>query len=108
MFWECELIFKMWKDIESWLNSIQLKLEFTNKIIILGMKGKNNNPVNAIILVAKQYIYRCSIKGYKPNITSLKKEIIRYYDTSRYVFLSTGTIQLFFEYWSSFHLLFGK
>ena len=108
MMWNCDIITKIWKDLEMWFYQVQLTLKLTKQKVILGIKGKNNNPINAIILLVKQIIYRCSLNGYRPNIYYIKREIVRYYDITKFIYLSRGVEQTFIQFWSTLHLLFNN
>ena len=46
MIWNCDIITKIWKDLEMWFDQVQLTLKLTKQKVILGIKGKNNNPIN--------------------------------------------------------------
>ncbi len=88
LFWECDCIQQIWKDLNSWIsNELQITLKFNIQNIILGMKGVNNNPVNAILLVVKQIIYRHSINKTIPNIDHIKKQLAHYYNITKYIYI---------------------
>ena len=38
--WNCDIITKIWNDLEMWLYKVQLTLKFTKQKVILGIKGK--------------------------------------------------------------------
>ena len=106
LFWTCEYASKLWKDLETWIHSVQIPITLTIGKVILGIKGKNNNPINAIILLTKQIIYQSSKKGFTPSITYIKKEIIKYYHITKSIYLSNQNEQTFIKFWSTLHLLF--
>ena len=56
LFWECELVNIIWHELEDWLQTVQVTINFASEYVLFGIKGANNNPINVIILLIKQYI----------------------------------------------------
>ena len=106
MFWTCKHINRIWKDLETWMQSVQIAITLTAEKVILGIKGKNNNPVNALILVTKRLIYQSSKKGFIPSIDYIKNEIVKYYFITKCIYLSNRQEETFIKFWSTLHLLF--
>ena len=106
LFWNCEHITSIWKDLESWLHSVQIPINLSMEKVILGIKGKNNNPVNALKLLTKQIIYRSSRKGFTPSSNYIKKELVKYYNITKCIYLSNRNEEIFVKFWSTLHLLF--
>ena len=106
LFWKCENIFNLWNDLEIWMHSVQIPIKLTIEKVIFGIKGRNNNPLNTIILLTKQIIYRSSRKGFTPSTTYIKNEIIKYYNITKCVYLSNRNEEKFIQFWSTLHLLF--
>ena len=94
------------EELESWLHSVQIPINLSIEKVILGIKGKNNNPVNALLLLTKQIIYRSSVKGFTPSSTYIKKEIVKYYNITKCIYLSNRNEESFVKFWSTLHLLF--
>jgi hypothetical protein len=109
LFWHCKVINNIWKQLENWiLNEQKIPLKFNMQNVVLGIRNKNNNPVNAIILLVKQIIYRHSKRSTIPHIDHIKKDIIRYYDITKCIYYSTCNNDKFHSFWSSLHIIFQK
>ena len=106
LFLTCEHASRIWTDLETWMHSVQIPINFSIEKVILGIKGKNNNPVNAMILLTKHIIYRSSRNGFIPSTDLVKKEIIKYYNITKCIHLSNRNEETFIRFWSTLHLLF--
>ena len=53
IFWECSKVKKLWSELRVWFSTVDVQLSFTPTQVLLGIKGKNNYVLNAMILLVK-------------------------------------------------------
>ena len=108
IFWECNTVKRIWLDLKNWLNTVDVQLSFSNIQVIFGVKGKNNYALNAIIILVKNIIYKCTKKGIIPNFNYIKRQIAQYYYISKCAYTNLGQETHFLKFWSILHLLFRE
>jgi exonuclease III len=103
---ECSYAINIWMKLTTWLElSIGRELNINNEHKLLGFKGKNNNPLNVIILLTKQYLYYQFRNGKIPVFNHLKCILSKYYNVTKYTAFTTCTYDKFYCFWSSFHTI---
>ena len=105
IFWECSKVENIWRELKTWLGTVDVKLNFTVSQVLFGVKGKNNYALNAMVILVKKIIYICSQNGFIPTTAYIKKQIINYYNITKYVYINLGQEAYFLKLWSSLHLL---
>ena len=103
LFWYCKPVVEIWKNLGEWLKSVQINVTFTIDKIILGIKGKNNNPLNAIILLVKSIVYKHALRKQPFSFKCIQSQIRQYYDVTKYVYLSASEDDKFIKFWSTLH-----
>jgi hypothetical protein len=58
---------------------------------LLGFK-KESLTLNLLILIAKNYIYKCKLKEKIPNIIKLKYQIKNYYSLEQYIAIKNNNL----------------
>ena len=69
------------------------------KVIITNKTGFAKHISNFIVLVVKQFIYRCRCQEIKPSINTTRNEIILQYNIGKYVAKQEGKIKAFQSKW---------
>lgn len=106
IFWECDKVESIWREMKTWLRTIDVEMSFTKTQVMFGIKGKHNNAINAIIILVKNIIYNCSKRGFFPNISYIKSQITQYYNITKYIYINRDQEAYFVKLWSSLHMLF--
>jgi hypothetical protein len=105
IFCECTYTKRIWKDLNTWLKSEDIIINITNEHILIGFKGKNNNPLNTILLLTKQFLYKQFRKPAIPHFIHLQANIKQYYTVTRCIAFSACNPAKFYTYWSTLHTL---
>ena len=103
---ECSCTINLWMELTKWLQTSlggELTINIEHKL--LRFKGKNNNPLNVIILLTKQFIYTQFRNGQKPVFKHIKCILNRYYNATKYTAFTSCTYDTFYRFWSSFHTI---
>jgi hypothetical protein len=66
---------------------------------LLGFK-EESLTLNLLILIAKNYIYKCKLKEKIPNIIELKYRIKNYYSLEQYIAIKNNNLKGFEKYWT--------
>ena len=74
LFFNCPLIFPFLGAFYDCLKCYFHNIEFHKEQFLLGFK-KESLTLNLLILIAKNYIYKCKLKEKIPNIIKLKYQI---------------------------------
>ena len=106
MMCQCNYSRNIWTQLCKWLNTATENcLIINNEHILLGYTGKNNNPLNVIIMLTKQFIYKRFIGNTKPNFIHLQKDIKLYYSATTCLAFTECRYDSFYCFWSSFHTI---
>lgn len=108
LFVECDKVRPLWSSIQDWLNSklnLRIPILFSNTDLILGSQRPNFILINFILLLTKQYIYRC--KFLKEDISSeALKAIIKYrFHLERQIAIRSKNMQPFFQKWAQLYTI---
>jgi hypothetical protein len=104
----CECIYSrpIWTNLGKWISTaIERTLTINNEQILLGYKGKNNNPLNVIFILTKQFIYANFKNGNKPQYDHLESKLKTYYSAQKYNAFTDCTYDKFYCFWSSLHTI---
>ena len=105
LFWECAVTKTLWKEwsklTEFALDEIKFKDVLTNHVC-----NPINHVFNLILLILKQYIFRCKCEDRQPNVLEYKTEIKNYYFVEASQARTDGKKKLFSERWSPISSLF--
>ncbi len=105
--YNCQYSKNIWRQLAGWIeNYVEGKCEFNEENILFGFRKRNNNSLNAIILIRKSMLYKCNTKKIKPTFIHLQKEIISYYQATKNIAFSNCNYAKFHAFWSSLLTLF--
>lgn len=81
IFWYCNVSQDFWKKLSELINikcTNVFNLQLTKSLIILGTDSnvKIDSTMYLILLLAKQYIYRCKIERKTPSLNVFKKKLL--------------------------------
>ena len=80
----CKYVCPLWQKLQAKMRRNSIKdFNFNLESIILNT-ASSQTIVNLIVLIVKQYIYRCKCLGNKPNYKEIEYEIQLYYHIERY------------------------
>ena len=64
--YECNVTTKLWKDLSNWLKNVIVVINLSiHKIIFNDYQDK---AINLIVMIVKQYLYRCRCLKVIPNL----------------------------------------
>ncbi len=67
--------------------------------VLFGFEGKHNNPLNVIFIIAKQVIYKQCGKNSLPTLKHIQREILGYYDATKFIAFTNCTHADYFSFW---------
>jgi len=71
---ECEVVKLFWTDLKLWLyERTDILVDLNVREIIIGFQDENFIMLNAVYLLTKKFILRCSYENKFPNVTAFKK-----------------------------------
>ena len=92
---------KLWSSLEDWLDDMGIDFALTEKNTILNNVHPNPYHVtNFLVLVTKQYIYRCKCMGNDIMFKNLKLEINNMREIEKYNAAKNNEIQSYRKKWS--------
>jgi hypothetical protein len=74
-------------------------IEFHKEQFLLGFK-EESLTLSLLILIAKNYIYKCKLKEKIPNIIEFKYQIKNYYSLKQYIAIKNNILKDFEKYWT--------
>ena len=101
LFFSCEIIRKIWSALSKWLRYFcYIDLEIDESQLLLNLyKDSFKNMTNTIILITKQYIYRCKCYKSKPIFQELIAEITHYKKIEKYIAVKKNKVNNFKKKW---------
>ena len=84
LFFNCPLTFPFLRAFYDCLKRYFHNIEFHKEQFLLGFK-EESLTLNLLILIAKNYIYKCKLKEKILNIIELKYRIKNYYSLEQYI-----------------------
>ena len=99
LFFNCPLIFPFLRAFYDCLKRYFHNIEFHKEQFLLGFK-EESLTLNLLILIAKNYIYKCKLKEKIPNIIELKYRIKNYYSLEQYIAIKNNNLKGFEKYWT--------
>ena len=76
MFWDCIKVQSIWAEFKSKYRTMGEKANWDfYDIIGCNVSAQANHIVNFMVLITKQYIYRCCCQELMPNFLTLEKNI---------------------------------
>ena len=99
LFFNCPLIFPFPRAFYDCLKRYFHNIEFHKEQFLLGFK-EESLTLNLLILIAKNYIYKCKLKEKIPNIIELKYRIKNYYSLEQYIAIKNNNLKGFEKYWT--------
>lgn len=81
LFYDCTKVRKLWQDIEQWFcyltSRMEIEVFFSVKNIMLNLVTERKSHVlNLLILIVKQFIYRCRCLNVAPSFDQVYKQIL--------------------------------
>lgn len=105
LFYDCSVTHQFWVLFESYLKNFYVDFELNKMEILLG-SNSYSLFLNLLILIARNYIYKCKLKEKSPNIIELKRIIKQYQQVEEYVALKNNKILFFERYWAPLNHVF--
>ena len=102
----CPVVKLLWRDIESKCAEFPCVFGFRNILFNLVMEESPCHIVNLIVLITKQYIFRCKCFNSTPNIAHLYAEIKNVRRIELYNALSNGDAKKVRKRWQTVQNLF--
>ena len=86
LMYECDVVKGIWEKVQTFLsnNSINFQLSFENILFNNVVVGRPAHIASFLVLVTKQYIFRCKCMDQKPSYTELKCEWKKYQQIDSY------------------------
>ena len=106
LFFNCPLIFPFLRAFYDCLKRYFHNIEFHKEQFLLGFK-EESLTLNLLILIAKNYIYKCKLKEKIPNIIELKYRIKNYYSLKQYIAIKNNNLKCFEKYWTPLKHVFS-
>jgi exonuclease III len=98
---ECEVVKLFWIDLQLWLyERTDILFDLNVHEIIIGFQDENLIMFNAVYLLAKKYILRCSYENNFPNLTAFKKFITQFLLVEKSIAMRNSKIIEFKNMWS--------
>ena len=111
LFCNCRIVKTLWDNLTSWIeHKINYTLTINKNTILLGFLIKNNHykPVNAILTIAKAYIFRCSRQDRMPNILQLQINIKDHFFDQKTIAIINGKENEFNQTWRLWQTIFDN
>ena len=106
MFFECNHVYELLSNFEIWINTnSEHPINLNKTEYLLGVIGKENKALNTLYLLTKAYIYESKLKGERLNLELMKKQILLYVKTEKYIHRKNDTLDLFLVKWNNFSFL---
>ena len=98
----CKKVKQMWVSLEKWLKHFQnISVEFNPSLIILNnYEGMNNQFVNMVIIVMKQYIYSTKCKEQTLKFVDFMYTLNHWYQMERIESLASNKMKTFKRKWT--------
>jgi len=100
---ECEKVDVFWKLLAEWLAAYNVILEYLNEVdIILGVckLGDDKVLINHILLLAKYFIYKCSLKKMIPTVSLFVPRIRYTYDIEFRIATNKDKLPYHYKKWN--------
>ena len=104
LFFECPIIYKLWKCLEKWIKRyLGVTLTPTLEIVILNnYRGSQKKLINMFIMIMKQYVYSTKCLGEYPLFIQYTEKIVDWYNMERLSAFQTGHIKAFQVKWKKY------
>lgn len=100
---ECEVVKIFWNDLKYWLQEkTDILIHLTMQEIILGLQNENLHLFNCVYLLAKQYLYMCSLKNMFPQLNSFKKYVSEFLNVEQRIAIRREKLPEFLNVWNAF------
>jgi hypothetical protein len=97
------LVVKFWDDVKKWIKEkVNIHVNWEKDNLLFGVNVK---CMDLIMLICRFHIYKMKMKGNKPSIHVLKKDIKDYYSLEKYIYLCQNNIAKFYKKWGVFKVL---
>ena len=110
MFWRCKFITEFWISLEEILKrkcEAVINLHLTENIVLFGTEAhfESDTVFDFIILLAKQYIYRCKTNQCRPLTTIFMKILKARYAVEKYISVMQSNVYKFNDNWMPYSSL---
>lgn len=106
LFFYCNITKAFWVKLASWYEAMtDTEINITNKCILLNTYNEHvskTSILDTIVLMAKQYIYRCKIQDRHPNFYNFKDEMFYVCKMERRLACLNNRKKAFCKKWSLF------
>ena len=101
LFVQCCKVIDFWKDLETWLRrDPETAVSLDPKTILFGSPS-GNKAVNQIIILAKNFIYKCKFKAQFPKLDLFICKLRYHISVEKYVAQISDSIETFTTKWSN-------
>lgn len=110
-FWECVKTQACWSFLKDYLREhdhtgFSLEVSFTPVNIVLGtLHPKPGHIANFLVLIVKQYLFRCRCSGVKPYAKQIEYEIDIMYEIENFIARSKWLYTRHSEKWSPIRIV---
>ena len=101
--WKCDKVFPIWCQISEWFRERYaqkaIDISCISSIIFLQPGIKMGHVNNLLVLITKQYIYKCRCQQKMLNLAELKSEIKLFEATEKYIAKKNGKLTVHLSKW---------
>ena len=105
LFFDCHVTFNFLQVFCDCLNLYYTNFTLTKPNFLLGF-AEENVFINFLMIIAKNYIYKCKLNDKLPNIFDLKFCIKKYYSLELYIAKKQGNVEALQQRWSPITYIF--
>jgi hypothetical protein len=103
LFLDCEKVLIFWVDLFHFLNNYSIQVENMSEMdILLGCKNRNDDTmlINHILLLAKYYIYKCSLSRSQLFVSAFQYKIKQTFDLEFRISNKNDKLQIHYKKWN--------
>lgn len=108
LFCDCTIVKRLWQQLQEYVHQslrapLTQSLCWNNSSIVFNLvHPKPGHAINFIVLITKQYIYRCRCQQQKPIFQQLQYEIENNYDVEYAIAVKNNKLKQHAIKWSAF------
>lgn len=107
LFWECIYTVNFWNDFKSFIKdkNVNINTDWSITDVLFG-NPEYKDPLNLILIKAKQFIFNMKMKKVLPMMDNFKPVLLSFYRTEKYIAKCAFNFTSFEEKWYSLRELF--
>ena len=106
LFFECPITFQLWQSFSNIVKLFFVNFDLNKENVFLGCKHESL-LLNLLIIITKNYIYKCKLNETKPNMIELKNKIKKYQFLENHIAKKNDKVQVCEKFWSPLHVIFN-